>query len=84
MKVRQEEDSPIGNCFHDSGVTTVFNALAQTVDDFEIDTDQLNAWCEHIIKSMKTLQYQIKDYEKKQIKKMHERDIADMVNRGAE
>ena len=84
MKIRQEEESPIGNCFHDSGVWTIFNAISSTVDDFEIDSDQLSTWCDFVIKSMKQLQNQIKDCEKKQIKKMHEREIDDKINRGME
>lgn len=84
MKLSQINESPIGNTFHESGVTTIFNALAQTVDEFEVDSDQLIAWTDHIIKSMKTLQAQIKDCEKKQIKKMHEQDIEDRIHRGAD
>lgn len=84
MIIKQIDETPIGNNFHDSGVTTIFNALAQTVDEFEVESDQLNAWCEHIIKSMKMIQSVIKDCEKKQIKKMHEQDIEDRIHRGAE
>lgn len=84
MIITQIDESPVGNCFHDSGVTTIFNALAQTIDEFELDSDQLIAWTDHIIKSMKSLQSQIKECEKKQIKKMHERDIEDRIHRGAE
>ena len=65
MKISQINDSPIGNCFHESGVNTIFNAVIQTVDKFEVDSDQLLAWTDYIIKSMKTLQAQIKDCEKK-------------------
>ena len=84
MKLIQEEESPIGNCFHESGVTTIFNALAQTIDEFEVESDQLMAWTDHIIKSMKQVQAAIKDCERKQIKKIHERDIEDRIHRGAE
>ena len=84
MKLSQINESPIGNTFHESGVTTIFNALAQTVDEFEVDSDQLNAWCEYIIKSMKTIQAVIKDCERKQTKKFHEQEIEDKIHRGAE
>lgn len=84
MRVRQEENTPIGNYFHDSGVTTVFNALAQTVDEFEVETDQLNAWCEHIVKSIKGLQSHIKACEKEWVKHEQQREINSMINRGAE
>ena len=84
MIIKQIESSPVGNNFHESGVTTIFNALSHTVDGFEVDSDQLMAWTDHIIKSMKNLQSVIKDCEKKQIKKMHEAEIDDMIHRGAE
>ena len=84
MKLSKINESPIGNTFHESGVTTIFNVLAETVDEFYVDSDQLSAWCDHIIKSMKLIQSVIKDCEKKQIKKMHEQDIEDRIHRGAE
>ena len=84
MIINQIGETPIGDTFHDSGATTVFNALAQTVDGFKVDSDQLMAWTDHIIKSMKQIQAAIKDCEKKQIKKMHEQDIEDRIHRGAE
>lgn len=37
MIVRQEESTPIGDFFHDSGVSKVFTALETTVDDFEVN-----------------------------------------------
>jgi len=84
MIIKQIDETPIGNTFHDSGVTTIFNALAQTVDEFEVESDQLYAWCDHIIKSMKMIQSVIKDCEKKQTKKFHEQEIEDKIHRGAE
>ena len=84
MIINQINETPIGNTFHESGVTTVFNALAQTVDEFKVNSDQLNAWCEHIIKSIKMVQSVIKDCERKEIKKNHEQEIEDIIHRGAE
>jgi len=84
MKVYQHESSPIGDYFHDSGVWTIFNALSSTVDDFEIDTDQLNAWCGIIIKDIKGLQGMISKIEKEETKKKHEDAANEMIHRGAE
>lgn len=84
MKIRQEENSPIGNYFHDSGVWTLFNALSSTVDDFEIDTDQLCAWCEGVISSIKGLEGMIKKCEKNWIKREHQQEMRDMMKRGVE
>ena len=84
MKVCQHENSPIGDYFHDSGVFTIFNALMSTVDDFEVDTDQLKAWCGMIIKSVKGLQSLIEKIEREEIKKFHEDAANEMIHRGAE
>lgn len=84
MKISQIDESPIGNYFHDSGVMTIFNALVETVDNFEVDSDQLYAWCEGVVKSIKGLQAKIKECERKEIKKIHERQIHDMTHRGIE
>lgn len=84
MKVYQQEHSPIGDYFHDSGVHTIFNALESTVDNFEVDTDQLDAWCGMIIKSIKGLQGLISKIEKEETKKMHEDAANEMIHRGAE
>lgn len=84
MKITQVENTPIGNYFHDSGVNTIFNALATKVDDFEVDTDQLNAWCDIIIRDLKGLQGTISKCEKEWTKKQHEREAEEMKHRGAE
>ena len=84
MKVSQQEHSPIGDYFHDSGVHTIFNALESTVDNFEVDTDQLDAWCGMIIKSIKGLQGLISKIEKEETKKMHEDAANEMIHRGVE
>lgn len=84
MNIKQEENTPIGDYFHDSGVWTVFNALASTVDDFDVDTEQLNAWCESIVKSLKGLQGIIKKCETQYAKHLQMQKIEDMKKRGAE
>lgn len=68
MIVRQEESTPIGNFFHDSGVSKVFTALETTVDDFEVNTDQLLSWCDFIVDKIKLLKGQIKKVETAQKK----------------
>lgn len=63
MIIRQEESTPIGDFFHDSGVSKVFDALATTVDDFEVNTERLSSWCDFIIDKIKGLKGQIKKIE---------------------
>ena len=84
MTIRQEETTPIGDYFHDSGVWTVFNALCSTVDDFEIESDQLNAWCDMIVNSIKGLKSVIKKCEQQTEKKRRADETNEMIKRGAE
>lgn len=84
MKIRQEESTPIGNFFHDCGVKTIFQALEVTVDDFEVDTEQLDAWCGIIINNIKALQNLIKKSEKEYEKHRHIEEAEQVARRGAE
>ena len=49
MKIRQEESTPIGDFFHDSGVYSMFNNLANIVDDVEVETNDVDAYCDGLI-----------------------------------
>ena len=84
MKIRQEENTPIGNYFHDSGVKTIFDALATKVDSFDVDTDQITAWCDIVIRDLRGLQGLVSKCEKEWIKKQHEEEVEEMKHRGAE
>lgn len=63
MVIRQEENTPIGDYFHDSGITKVFEKIANTVDEFEVDTDDLNSLCDSLVTLAKGLKGQIKKVE---------------------
>ena len=39
MIIQQEESTPIGNCFHDSGILKIMEKLQGSVDKFEVDTE---------------------------------------------
>lgn len=84
MIVRQEEQTPIGDYFHDSGLWTVFNQLSARVDDFEVDTDKVSAWIDDLISNLKGLKSHIKKYEAEYQKILRQQEINDMKNRGAE
>lgn len=84
MTIRQEETTPIGDYFHDSGVWTVFNALCSTVDDFEVESDQLNAWCDMIVNSIKGLKGVISKLEKETEKKKHIDEMNEKIKRGVD
>lgn len=84
MIIRQEEKTPIGDFFHDSGVETIFRSISETVDDFEVDSEQMFVRCDRIVSSIKGLQSLLKKCEKEHMKKKHEQDIDDMIHRSAE
>ena len=84
MIIRQEENTPIGDYFHDSGLWTLFNALESSVDDFEVDSEQLNAWCDMMISQIKGLQGKIKKLEKEAIQREHQLAMRDKISRGIE
>ena len=55
MYIRQEESTPIGDTFHDSGILKVIEKLTCVVDEFEVDTDDIYTYCDNLITSLKTL-----------------------------
>lgn len=81
MTVRQEENTPIGDFFHDSGIRKVFNELYNKVDDFEVDTDELKIYCEKIIDTGKKLLRIIKAEEDKARKAENEEKIKNLVKK---
>ena len=55
MLIRQEETTPIGDYFHDCGIFQVFNKLAEEVDEIDVETTELNVFCDSLIQSLKGL-----------------------------
>lgn len=84
MTIRQEEQTPIGDYFHDSGVWQTFNELSSRVDDFEVDTDMLNAMIDNLLTNLKGLKGQIKKCETEYTKYIQQRELHDRLHRGAE
>lgn len=82
MNIRQEESTPIGDYFHDSGVMRVFDHLTEEVDEFDVDTERLNTYCESIIASMKGLQQTIKKAEKEYAKYLAQKELKESTNAG--
>lgn len=83
MTIRQEDETPIGNHFHDTGILKVMESIQNIVDEFEVDTDQLNAYIDSEIDKLKSLKSQVKKVEQAWIKKIHNREINDSINTGA-
>ncbi len=80
MIIKQEEESPIGNYFHDNGTLVCFNKIKDTVDEFEIDTEHLKLWCDEMITKMKELKTFINSTEKNEQKKSIKKEVIDFSN----
>ena len=82
MLVRQIDSTPIGDYFHDSGITKVFEKLTKMVDEFEVDTDELTIFCDSLISSLKGLKTKIKKEESEASKRIAQDKVADLVQKG--
>lgn len=81
MLIRQEENTPIGNYFHDSGILTVMGKLEETVDEFDVETSDIISYCENLITNLKGLISTTKKCESEYQKYLQQRKIEDMKNR---
>ena len=82
MIIRQEETTPIGDYFHDSGIWQIFNQLSSIVDDFNIDTTQLCNWTDNLISTLKGFKSHVKKCEAEYRKHLNEIELNSLVNRG--
>ena len=80
MLVRQEETTPIGDTFHDSGILKVMEKLTNIVDEFEVDTDDIYTYCDNLITSLKTLKSVIKKAETEYQKLKARKELRDTLN----
>lgn len=82
MTIRQEESTPIGDYFHDSGILKVFEHVQNSVDEFEVETTELSEYCDTLINSLKGLKGQIKKVESAWVKHKTQESLSDRVNIG--
>lgn len=80
MTIRQEENTPIGNFFHDNGILKVFEMLQAEVDEFEIETENIKVYCDNLISSLKGLKSITEKTESEYAKKKAQRDLKDRLN----
>lgn len=59
MIIRQEESTPIGDYFYDNGIFKTFEKIKETVDEFEVDSEELMTDCDFLISVLKGLKVQI-------------------------
>ena len=79
MIIRQEETTPIGDAFHDSGILKVMEKLKDTVDEFEVDTDDIQTYCDNLITSLKNLKAVTKKAETEYAKTKAQRELKDSL-----
>lgn len=80
MIIRQEETTPIGDYFHDSGMMKVFGRLQNTVDEFELDTTDIETYCDNLITSLKSLKAITKKAETEYTKVKNQKELKDSIN----
>ena len=80
MIIRQEESTPIGDTFHDSGMMKVFEKLTAIVDEFELDTDDVQTYCDNLITSLKNLKSVTKKAESEYQKVMAQKELKSSLN----
>ena len=80
MVIRQEENTPIGDQFHDSGILKAISKLECIVDEFEVDTDDVNTLCDNLISSLKSLKAITKKAETEYQKRKSQQDFKDSMN----
>ena len=80
MIIRQEETTPIGDTFHDSGILKVMERLTSIVDEFELDTDDVQTYCDNLITSLKNLKAVTKKAETEYQKVMAQKQLKDSLN----
>lgn len=78
MIIRQEEETPIGNYFHDNGVMKLFSKITDIVDEFEVDTERLKLLCDEMSAKVKELKAFVNSVEKAELKKSIKKEIQDL------
>lgn len=80
MIIRQEETTPIGDQFHDSGILKVVKKLKDIVDEFELDTDDVQTYCDNLITSLKSLKAVTKRTEVEYQKVKAQKELKSSLN----
>lgn len=87
MLIRQEETTPIGDTFHDSGILKVMEKLndtveklKDTVDEFEVETDDIQTYCDNLITSLKNLKSVTKKAETEYAKVKAQKELKASLN----
>lgn len=80
MIVKQEDETPIGDYFHDAGTVKIFEKLKDIIDDFEVETNDILSYANHLISIMKGLKNLVKQEESKALKRKRQDDISELIS----
>ncbi len=80
MIIRQEESTPIGDTFHDSGILKVMEKLKNVVDEFEVETNDVQNYCDNLITSLKNLKSITKKAETEYAKVKAQKELKASLN----
>jgi hypothetical protein len=80
MLIRQEETTPIGDTFHDSGILKIMEKLQNVVDEFEVETDDVQNYCDNLITSLKNLKAVTKKAETEYAKVKAQKELKASLN----
>lgn len=65
MKIIQTEQTPLGDYFHDAKLITVFEELKNMIDEFELNSEDLDFCVDYLASHLKELKKIAKNIEKK-------------------
>jgi hypothetical protein len=80
MLITQIESSPIGDTFHDSGILKVVDKLKEIVDEFYVETDDVQTYCDNLISSLKSLKTITKKAEAEYQKVKAQKELKSSLN----
>lgn len=80
MVITQIDTTPIGDCFHDSGVLKLTQKLEEIVDEFEIETNDVYNYCDSLISALKNVKTITKKAESEYSKVMAQKEIKDSLH----
>lgn len=81
MILRQEEETPLGNYFHDSGMLRLFNLIENSVDEFIVDTERTKALCDELSAKAREFKNFIIAVEKDELKKAVKKEVQEFSSR---
>lgn len=80
MLIRQEEETPVGDYYHDYRIEPLFNEVKNTVDEFEFDSEVLKMNIETLMTRLKGLRNFIVSLEKTAMKSNYQQELKDKYN----